>query len=156
MREVLSGTAEGLTVILTVGNPLRRDDGAGPYIAGKARKSAAVRMIDAGERPEDFMEKVIAMEPASIVFIDAAEFGGSAGEIRVLPEHIIPDTGLSTHAFSLRFLAALLRENTGARITFIGIQSGDAGFGEGLSPGVQRACDEIAAQIGLCAGDRRT
>jgi hydrogenase 3 maturation protease len=148
VRKALTGTTEGITAIIAIGNSLRRDDGAGTYIAEKTRAAENFRVFNTGERPENFIETIISLKPAAIVLLDAADFGGSAGEIRVIPERVIPDTGMSTHALPLKFVCALLRENTGARITFIGIQPADVGFGEELSPEIKRACDEIISLLG--------
>jgi len=148
VRRVLTGTAEGITAIIAIGNSLRRDDGAGTYVAEKVRVPPNFQVFNAGQQPESFVETVISLKPAAVVFIDAADFGGSTGEIRTIPEAAIPDTGMSTHALSLKFVYALLKENTGARITFIGIQTADIGFGEGLSPEIRRACDTIIALLG--------
>lgn len=80
----------GLTVILTVGNTLRRDDGVGPYISKKLVEGSSLKIIACETRPENFLEEVVRLKPGQIFVIDAADFGGLAGEVKIIPNEKIP------------------------------------------------------------------
>lgn len=138
----------GITLVITVGNYLRSDDSVGPYIAGNIhspRKNLIV--LDAGDRPENFIDRAVEANPTKTIIIDAADFGGVPGELRIIPEHVIPDKPLSTHSFPLSIIARLLAEDTGSEVSFLGIQPENMDFGEGLSPKVKSAADEIIKLI---------
>jgi len=136
-----------LTVIICVGNTLRSDDGVGPYIASYLYNSKKLAVIDAGYNPENFIEEVTELKPGRIVIIDAADFGGKAGETRVINEGDIPESSLSTHAIPLSVIYHILKEDTASEIKFIGIQPKSVRYDEGLSPEVQAAADKIIAMI---------
>ncbi len=139
--------AADLTVIICVGNILRSDDGAGPYIASYLNNSEKLAVIDAGYDPENFIEEAAKLKPGRIVIIDAADFGGDAGEVRVISEEDIPESSLSTHAIPLKVIYHILKEDTGSEIKFIGIQPKEVSYGERLSPEVKAAADKMIAKI---------
>ena len=138
---------EGLTVIVTIGNPLRSDDGIGPYIASCLHDTDNLKIIDAGYTPEDSIDEIVALKPSRIIIIDAADFEGTAGEISFVDREHIPETSLSTHMISLKVIASLLEEDTKAKIKFLGIQPITVEFKEGLSDEIKKTADEIVAAI---------
>jgi hydrogenase 3 maturation protease len=85
-EEVLSALRpEGRTVMITIGNSLRADDGVGPFIGRRIADQKDFLVLNALMNPEDIVEDAIAYRPGKIVVIDAADFGGSPGEIRTIP-----------------------------------------------------------------------
>jgi len=144
--DLLKPTAD-LTVIICVGNTLRSDDGVGPYMASHLKNTKKLVVFDAGYNPENFIEEVVALKPGRIVIIDAADFGGKAGETKVISEEDIPESSLSTHAIPLRVIYHILKEDTGSEIKFIGIQPKEVGHGERLSTEVKAAADRIVSKI---------
>lgn len=139
--------SEGLDVIICVGNPMRSDDGVGPYIASKIAGSPRLKIFDAGYTPENIIDEVKAVKPDRIIFIDAADFRGKAGEIRMIGEEEIPESGLSTHAIPLKVICGILRADTGSDVRFIGIQPADVSFSEKMSSEVKGAADLLIAKI---------
>jgi hydrogenase 3 maturation protease len=136
-----------LTVIICVGNTLRSDDGVGPYIASYLKNTEKLIVFDAGYNPENFIEETAETRPGRIIIIDAADFGGEAGEARIIDEEDIPESSLSTHAISLKVVYHILKADTGSEIKFIGIQPRQVAHGESLSPEVKAAADKIIARI---------
>lgn len=130
------------SLVVTVGNALRSDDGAGPYIAGHCKS-----VIDAGERPERIVDRIIALKPKRVVFIDAADFQGFAGEVRVIDKELLPKTTLTTHMFPLPAVAQMITADCGAEVFFLGIQAKSFGLGEGLSAEAKESCDSIIKGI---------
>jgi hydrogenase 3 maturation protease len=136
----------GSPLFLTVGNSFRSDDGVGPYLASRLA-ALPVRVVDAGYTPENIIDEVTGLKPSQIVILDAADFGGKPGEVRVIPEEAIPETTLTTHMVPMNVVSKLLTEGTGAKAVFIGIQPKTVALGEGLSPEVRQAADEIVAAV---------
>ncbi len=135
---------QGRTALyVTVGNPLRSDDGVGPYIAAKAAGVPGILIRDAGERPERALDWALELCPDRVVFVDAADFGGRPGEVRLLPADCLEQTTFSTHRLPLPAIMDWIGEETGAECLCIGIQLGSATLGEGLTPSVQRSADRM-------------
>ncbi len=148
------------SLYVTVGNDLRGDDGAGPYLARKLKDTPGVNLIDAGGAPENMIESAVSRNPDKIIVIDAADFGATPGEVRLIESEAIPASTLSTHTIPLNLITAIISHDTGAAIVFIGIQAGDVSFGKPLSSAVREAADRVsevirgyAAQIKGCCNN---
>jgi len=149
VRKILSPGKDGKTLIITVGNTLRQDDGVGPYIAGclTGRLPPEVILVNAGDRPENAIETAIMCRPVKTVIIDAALFGAASGKVMVIREDEIPTVTLSTHVFPIPIISKLIAEDTGSDVFFVGIQARDVAFGEGISRQVKKAADEIVKYL---------
>ncbi len=137
----------GLDLFLTVGNPFRGDDGVGSYLASRL-KELPVRFLDAGQTPENRIDEAVALKPSRVIILDAADFGGKAGEVKVIPEEAIPQTTLTTHRVPMSVVSGWIARQTAAQIVFIGIQPKTVAFGEELSREVKDSADRIAEAIG--------
>lgn len=148
IKAALRPTGQGATLLVTIGNALRSDDGVGPYIAARLQTPPpGYCLLDAGDRPESLLHPELEAKPAKIIILDAADFHGRPGEIRLIPPELIPEQALSTHAFPLNIAVRLLQEDTGALVHVVGIQPRQAGLGEGLSPEVRRAAELIILAV---------
>lgn len=149
IRDLFSPSpAGGKTLLITVGNPLRSDDGVGPFVAKTVPDPQEhLLILNAGENPENIIDDAIASKPAKIVILDAADFQGVPGEARVIPVDAIPDNPLSTHTFPLTVIAKILAEDTRAPVFFLGIQMKSRDFGEALSREVSDTAGEIIRLI---------
>jgi len=143
LRQDLLGQDQGATLYVTLGNPLRSDDGVGPYIAGRAAGIPGILIRDAGSRPERALDWAMELRPDTLVFVDAADFGGAPGEIRDLPVESLEKTTFSTHRLPLPAIMDWIGHETGVECRCIGIQLGSAALGEGLTPQVQQAADRL-------------
>jgi len=137
----------GVNLLITVGNDLRRDDGIGPYISSQLVSSGCLRVLEAGFRPEAIIDQAVEFKPAKVIIIDAADFGGRAGEIRTIAPEMIPQTTMSTHMIPMSAVAQLIAMDTGAQIIFVGIQPKDVSYGPGLCAQVKSAADELISAI---------
>ncbi|MDO8804823.1 MAG: hydrogenase maturation protease [Elusimicrobiota bacterium] len=139
--EALSALApgeRGETLVITVGNPFRCDDGVGPFIGGRLLgRRLGFRLINAFDRPESAVDEAVGIKPAKVIFIDAADFGGLPGEVKVIAVRSIPESSLSTHSIPLSVVAGIIGEDTRAQTVFLGIQTRNTGYGEELSPEVE-------------------
>lgn len=148
IKDALLPKGQGKTLIITVGNPLRSDDGVGPYIAEKhLRLKAGLVLQDVGDKPENGIDQAVNSKANKVVIIDAADFGGEIGEARLIPTELIPRTTLSTHTFPLPVIAKMIEEDTKAKVIFIGIQPAKVELGEGLSSAVRTTADKIIELI---------
>ena len=140
------------TAILTVGNALRKDDGAGGVIAQKLKeKMGAIPVFDGGEAPENYLEKILACNPEIVLIIDTVNFEGQPGEIREFREGKLLHTDFSTHGMSLKLVMEYLKNRGVKEVKLIGIQPKDTGFGEGLSEEVEKSLEEV---ISICMSYR--
>ncbi len=130
-------------LIVAVGNSFRSDDGVGPYIAQALDKIKCLKLINAGYTPENIIEDVISIAPKRILIIDAADFRGKFGAVRMIPGDKIPQTTLSTHAIPLNVITSIISESIQTEVYFIGIQPKSVNLGEGLSQEVKNSADQI-------------
>jgi hydrogenase 3 maturation protease len=134
---------EKLTLIITIGNPFRSDDGVGPYLASRLKPCRNLKVLDVADQPENFILDAIAFKPARIIIIDAANFGGKPGAARLIKPHALSDKFFSTHALPLSAMAKIIKAETKAVVYILGIQAQSLEYKEGLSPSVQATADEL-------------
>ena len=148
IEKLLLHPVSGVTLVITVGNAYRSDDGVGPYIAGGVTfPKRHIVILNADDRPENIIDKAIGLCPKRTVIIDAADFSGSPGEVRLIPEEAVPDIIHSTHRFPLNIVSRVIADDTGSEIFFLGIQYKSIAFGEVLSPNVLNTARKIIGMI---------
>jgi hydrogenase maturation protease len=140
-------------LIIGVGNPFRRDDGAGPAAAAmvKAKAGSGVRVLVRTGEGADLIEcwglddNVIVVdamksggEPGTVIRIDALAGGLPAGHFAV-----------SSHSFGVGDAVEVARSlgRLPRALAVYGIEAGDTGDGEGLSPEVARGVEQAAGMI---------
>ncbi|MEE8637644.1 MAG: hydrogenase maturation peptidase HycI [Candidatus Margulisiibacteriota bacterium] len=132
---------------------MKQDDGAGPHFVRKfkiqnSKLKNNVELLDAGTVPENFTGKIKQIRPDTLVIVDAVDFGGEAGSIKVIEAEQIASQSLSTHNVSLKtFVDFLKTDLPDLEVLVVGIQPKEAGFGEGLSPEVEKAVDELCMSL---------
>lgn len=123
--------------LLGIGNRLRGDDCLGPYVidnlvSASASASASekdnVMVIDCGEIPEAFTQKIISFAPTHIIMVDSAKMGEYPGAIRIVDMSEIKGLSLSTHQLPLNILAKYLQNATSAEILLIGVEPKNLDF----------------------------
>ncbi|MDH7509480.1 MAG: hydrogenase maturation peptidase HycI [Methanolinea sp.] len=134
-----------VNILLGVGNPLRRDDGAGNYVAANFRRPGWMS-LDCGTVPENFTGVVRREHPALLVIVDAAEMGRSPGAFCVIPKERIRDVSFGTHQLPLDVIVDYLAHSAG-RIVMIGIQPRVVETGEGLSSPVREGADRLIGYL---------
>ena len=144
IKELFSGAEKEQLVVITVGNPFRSDDGVGAYLASHSHPNRKnLILMDAGENLAELIDQVMLSKPQKIIIIDAANFGGKIGEIKIIPEELIPQSTISTHSFPLNFVTRIMAKDTGAKVFFLGIQGHNFALGEKLSPPVKKTADQL-------------
>ena len=143
----LRAIGRGRVVVLGVGHALRGDDAAGSAVAQALRPRFADRVFDGGQAPENFVGPVRRSEPDTIIIVDAADFGGSPGEIRVAAADDVVGEMTGTHAAPISMLMTLLSEETGACIHLIAIQSKSTSLGGVVCAEVAEAVRGVVAEL---------
>lgn len=136
-------------MVLTVGNSMMGDDGAGPLLAQRMRQNpiAGWSVIDGGAIPENAIHTLRAQKPRRLLVVDATEMGLAPGAIRIVdPERIAQDLLMNTHNLPLTFLLEQLKEDI-PDVTFIGIQPALVAFYYPIGPEVENAVDALYQQL---------
>ena len=132
-------------LILGIGNTLRSDDGIGSILAGRIQGKVPHIVYDSGASPENYLGKIIKDKPDTILLIDAVDFGGEAGEIRMLEgEDIQTVNFFSTHDASISLAIDYLKNSLKeVSIYILAIQPKILAFGDKLSPEISGALKKI-------------
>jgi len=124
-------------LIMTIGNILMSDDGVGPMIYQELKFKLSLinglELINAELNPENYLKKIIRLEPSHIIIIDAIQSDLTPGSIYFFGNEEIDDrlfSQPSTHMISLANINKnLLHELKSVEILNIGIQVKSAHFG---------------------------
>jgi hydrogenase maturation protease len=143
----------GKVLIIGVGNSYRGDDGAGLAVARElaGQVPAEIQVVEQGGEGTALME---AWKGARVVvLVDAIQSGAPAGTIRRLDavqENIPPEIfRASTHGFGLSRAIELGRtlNELPPHLVVYGIEGQNFAPGEKLSPAVEKAIAQAAAQV---------
>ena len=136
-------------VLLSVGNSMMGDDGAGPLLAEMcaAKPAGEWRVIDGGSAPENDVAAIRDLRPARLLLVDATDMGLNPGEIRVVnPDDIAEMFMMTTHNMPLNYLIDQLKEDVG-EVIFLGIQPDIVGFYYPMTPPVKAAIETIYQRL---------
>jgi len=132
-------------IVLTVGNSMMGDDGAGPLLAKKMTEKPITdwQVIDGGSSPENMAHIVRRIKPTLLLIIDATDMGLNPGEIRFVDVEMIAEMFLmNTHNMPLNFLVEQLKPDVGT-ILFLGIQPDIVGFYYPMTTAVIDAVEKV-------------
>jgi hydrogenase maturation protease len=141
------------TLIVGAGNSFRRDDGAGLATAMRLRGtlSGEIRVL---AKEGDLASLLHEWQGAeAVVLIDATSSGSAPGTIRRYDAHerALPAafSRSSTHSFGVAEAVELARAlgQLPARVVVFGIEGRDFTPGEGLSPDVDAAVNEVVRRV---------
>ena len=126
------------SLIIGVGNPDRGDDGIGSLLAKKLIDAGFTNVVDCEDVPENFTGEIKNKAPQKIIFLDALDFQGEAGDLILLNSDELATDRFNSHRPSLGLVANYLKKETGAEIYVLGIQPETIGLEEKLSPKVEK------------------
>ena len=132
-------------LILTVGNSMMGDDGAGPLLAEMMEANAidGWQVIDGGSAPENYLHQIRQAAPQRVIVVDAAEMGIQAGEIRVIDPDTIADMFImSTHSLPLNFMIDEIKTFV-PEVIFVGIQPAIVAFSFPMTDMVTQAVETL-------------
>ena len=139
--------AKGKIVLFGIGNILRGDDGIGPFLIEKIRNSVNAVCINGENSPENFIGKIIKINPDTLIIIDAVHFSGKPGEYCIMKSIDLTDCGITTHDISLVKLIEYLKIHIDIDIYILGVQPHQIGFGTSLSDCMKKTMDILEKEL---------
>jgi hydrogenase 3 maturation protease len=149
LLESLSPWRGSKAVILGVGNTLRGDDGAGPMVCERLSGRVSANVIDAGAAPENYIRPILESSPDVLLIVDAVDFGGRPGEIRLFAPGQLRQFAFSTHALSLHLLIDVIGREKDLEACLVGMQADKIALGDSLSPAMREAVETVADTLVL-------
>ncbi|MEW6557379.1 MAG: hydrogenase maturation peptidase HycI [Elusimicrobiota bacterium] len=133
-------------LVIGIGNTLKGDDGVGTAVIKNLKlkmKNEMIKLLDVGAVPENYTKEIRELKPATIILIDAVEMDEKPGIIKIIDEKEITAGYFTTHNIPLNLFIDYVKEQTKAKIIFIGIQPKSTKFGEPLSAPVKNAVTKL-------------
>lgn len=132
-----------MKIILGMGNALKQDDNIGNVIATELQTLKGVKVFVAGTAPESFLYQIEKLNPEMLFVVDAAEFDGKVGDVRLLSLEEISEKTASTHNIPMSFLEKSLP----CEMKVIGVKVKSTAFGMGLSPELRDLMPSIVQKV---------
>jgi hydrogenase 3 maturation protease len=144
----LDGLAAGSVVVVGIGNTLRGDDGAGSLLARRLRDKYPDVVFDAAQAPENYVAPIRRAAPAAVVLVDAADFGGTPGEVRTAVAEDVEGLMMGTHAAPLSMFMGVVAAETGADVRLVAVQVANTELGREMTREVADAVQELVSRLG--------
>jgi hydrogenase 3 maturation protease len=138
-----------MNVLLTVGNGMMGDDGAGVLLAQMLRDHPLDNWaaLNGGSAPENVLHRIREMDASRVLVVDAADMDLEPGSIRRIHADRLEDPFLmTTHTLPLTFLIESLREFV-PQVELLGIQPHVVAFGYPISDEVRAAVGQVYADL---------
>lgn len=124
-----------------IGNELKCDDGAGPFIVNRLNiDNEKVIIIDGQTVPENFTGQIKKEEPSHLIILDACLMDSNPGTVKVVDENNFVNIGISTHSMSLSFFVKYLKRESDFKILFIGIEPESMDYSGKPTETVEESC----------------
>jgi hydrogenase 3 maturation protease len=136
-------------LVLTVGNGMMGDDGAGTLLAQMMRQSPLEEweVLNGGASPESLVHRVREISPERVLVVDAADMDLAPGSVRYIPVERLEDPFIfTTHTLPLTFLIESLREFA-PQVDLLGIQPEVVAFGYPMSTAVRDAVAQVYHEL---------
>jgi len=134
-------------VLVGIGNRLRGDDAFGPLLIDRLNGKVPWQAVDVGETPENYIGRILSLEPERVLLLDAVHWSATPGRIGFFPSSQIPWGGISTHAASLRLFAEVLRDQGKCLVAVLGAEPGNTDLGAPLSREMERSVRAVAETL---------
>jgi len=133
--------------LVGVGSELYADDAAGVLAARRLKAALGERpqllVIDAGPAPENFTGVLRRFQPDLVILIDAADMGEPPGAVRWIGWGEVDGMSASTHRLPPSSFASFLKIELGCQVWLLGIQPGNVGLDQPMTPEVATAVARI-------------
>ena len=138
------------TALVSMGSPLKADDDVANLVLDRLREREGLLKVRAGPSPENFIKPVRQFRPDAIVFLDAVDFKGEAGEVRLFGLRDLAEIMVTTtHDIPIGTIGQFFQ---GVKVMVIGIQPKDISYGTGLSRELEARLPDITMGVeGLLA-----
>ncbi|MBN1125463.1 MAG: hydrogenase maturation protease [Sedimentisphaerales bacterium] len=152
LRNRLSNIRPERIVILGMGHELRGDDGVGPMICRTLNKQIRTHVIDVGTTPENYIQRIVRLEPQVLLIIDAADNDNPPGTAQLWnPDHLA-DISTGTHCPSPRLFVDLIRRQISLDCIFLTIQPAHIELGSALSKSVNVTARKLIHFLNVLLG----
>lgn len=147
-----------MPLVIGIGNSMRRDDGVGPAVVDRLTGTPGVDLTVLDGEATRLVEAWRSRD--HVVIVDAARRGDPAGTLHRLDLAVdrIPVGAhpASSHAAGLADALELGRalDCLPAALVVYGVEAEDLSFGEGLSPAVRKALDNVVDRVRAEVADR--
>ena len=134
-----------MNLLLTVGNGMMGDDGAGILLAMMLRERPLEnwRVLNGGSVPENVIHQIRELHASRVLVVDAADMNLPPGSIRRIQADRLEDPFfMTTHTLPLTFLVESLCESI-PQVDLLGIQPDIVAFGYPMSAKVRFAVEQI-------------
>jgi hydrogenase 3 maturation protease len=130
-----------------VGNRIKGDDALGPVLMDRLASRITIPIINAEDVPENYLGPLESSGADLVLIVDAADFKGSPGEVRLIEMDDLAGQALSTHTADLSLLFQAIPAGSRPEGVLIGIQPGSMDFLTGLSDPVLRSLDVLEKEL---------
>ena len=151
--------SHSVVLILGLGNPLRRDDGIGPWVIEELQRQGLpdeITALDGGSGGLDILRVIEGWD--NVIIVDAANVDAGRGAVRpgefvrFTPSEVQlakSDDSLSLHHAGLAEVLGLAEalDHALPSIVIFGVQPGDVGWGEGLSSSVEAGLSTLVDAV---------
>lgn len=136
-----------MKIVIGIGSRIKKDDNIGNLVAEalKKKKVEGCEFLIGEEAAENFLNAVKEKKPEEIFFIDAAEFKGSIGEVKIFGAEQLKNLSLTTtHTPPIGIFLKLLPKT---KVKFIGIKVKEVDFGTSLSKEIKKLFPKITKKV---------
>jgi len=138
--------------VVGIGNVIKGDDGAGCRVVEKLGAGFAMPAVDCAEVPENYGGWVERRDLEAVVYVDAVDFAGEPGELRVVQLEKMMESATSTHNLSLHYMIRFLKEEWDGDAILVGIQPASMNIGDEVCAEVAEGVDKLAEILRKAAG----
>jgi len=113
----------------------------------REKKLKNLMLINAESTLEKYTEKVEQFNPTHVMILDAANFKGIPGEIKLITSDQFGKQPISTHRLPLSIFISIIENVTGAKVILLGIQPESTNFMENMSSKLEETASFIANKL---------
>jgi hydrogenase 3 maturation protease len=143
MLESIGRKLEGKVLILGMGNPLRGDDGAGPYLIKQLTGRVDATLLNGEDEPENLLGQITGIKPDYILIVDSVDLSANPGSVALVEGDQLERRNLFTHKASLKLFIECLKGETGANVLVLGIQPKSIEIGRAISSEVKESLGHL-------------
>jgi len=133
-------------VIVGLGNRLRGDDAAGLLIIERIN-NPKFKTICAESGLENYIGKIIKLNPDIIFIVDAVILNEKAGCYKIFSSDFIQSSDILSHSLSFDIIRDLIESASSSKIYLLGIQPKTIGIGDEPTPEVLETVNLLVKTI---------
>jgi len=97
--------------------------------------------------PEAFTGKVAEHKPTHVLLLDAANFRGELGDVKLIESSKIGGQAISTHSLPLTIFISYIEKTLDVKVLLLGVQPRNTEFYSEMSSEVAETAEEVAALL---------